>query len=266
MKTQVLICTFGSGIERIDAQALPRVPGVSWLVCCQNPEGLDLSASRAALESHDDIETHVVGDSGLSNNRNHAFDLASGDILLIADDDLIFNPDGLAAIGCIFEEEPATDFITLHAATGVPRAMPPDGHDLAKPFPHYCPISFEIAVRAASLARSGVRFSPLAGIGAPYLCAGEEELFVHNLLKAGLHGRYADIAVATHPGATTSERLDATPAMMRTKGALMRSLRGTAAALVRLPVEAHRAKAPFSRALLWLFQGLVYSIKNRKML
>lgn len=266
MKTQVLICTFGRGIERIDAAALPRVHGVSWLVCCQNPDGLDLSAPLAALESRDDIETHVVGDRGLSNNRNHAFDLATGDVLLIADDDLIFNPDGLAAAARIFEAEPATDFITMHAATGVPRTMPPDGHNLAEQFPHYCPISFEIAVRAESLARSGVRFSPLAGIGAPYLCAGEEELFVHNLLKAGLRGRYADVNIATHPGATTSERLESSPAMLRTKGAMMRSLRGTTASLIRIPVEAYRAKATFAKAMLWLFQGFVYSIKNRKML
>lgn len=266
MKTQVLICTFGRGIERIDAGALPRVSGVTWLVCCQNPDGLDLSAPLATLEARDDIETHVVGDRGLSNNRNHAFDFASGDILLIADDDLIFDPDGFAAIGRIFEAEPATDFITLHAATGVTRTMPPDGHNLAEPFPHYCPISFEIAVRAESLARSGVRFSPLAGIGAPYLCAGEEELFVHNLLKAGLQGRYADVHIATHPGATTSERLEASPAMLRTKGAMMRSIRGTWAGLIRIPLEAYRAKAPFAHALLWLSQGFVYSIKNRRML
>ncbi len=107
-------------------------------------------------------------------------------------------------------------------------------------------------------------FSEIAGIGAPYLTAGEEQIFVHRLLETGLCGRFIDAVVSHHRGTTTSVRSASKPGVVRAKGALMRIERGFLPALVRLPVEARRSPVAFFKALVYLCQGFAYSIRHRK--
>ncbi len=263
-RLQVLISTFGSGAGAIDPAGLPRLDGVAYMVSWQNPEGL--RPDLATLAARPDVSVVESASRGLSNNRNAAFDLASAPYVLIADDDLSFRPEGLQAIIQAFDSEPALDFLTLRSDMPEPRVYPADGHDLARPCKGYAPVSFEIALRRSSLVRSGVRFSPLAGIGAPYLCAGEEELFVYHLCRAGLHGRFVDAVCAVHPGSTTGFRRAADAAMLRTKGSVACRTQHPLRALLRLPLLAARAPIATPKALLWLVQGYCYALKNRRQL
>ena len=131
---------------------------------------------------------------------------------------------------------------------------------------HYHPVSIEFSFRLEAYRRSGLRWNELAGIGAPYLICGEEELMFRDLLRSGLKGEFVNHTIATHIGPTTSDRFASSAPFMRSKGAIMRACRGAAGALLRLPLEAVRAQAPTLRSLAWLTQGYIYACRNSNVL
>lgn len=260
-RLQVLICTTAKSIPQIDSDGLPAVDGVEYLICCQNPDGLPV---RKPGGDRTDIALRQFANRGLSNNRNNSLGAASAPYLLIADDDLSFRPEGLRGIIRRFDSDPALGILTVRSDNPDSSVYPPDGHDLAVPFRHYEPISFEIALRRDSVEAAGLRFSPLAGIGAPVLVSGEENLFVHHCLRAGLKGRFADITAAVHPGSTTGFRTAGSHELLRTKGAVVWIIRGPIGALLRMPVMCLREPAPFFSVARWLTEGYIYAIKHRK--
>ncbi|MCM1066084.1 MAG: glycosyltransferase [Muribaculaceae bacterium] len=261
-KLQVLICTYGERYCRIDASGLPALPEVSYLVCCQNPEGLSLSNPQ--LEGRPDVELRFFADKGLSRNRNHAFEAACAPIVLISDDDISYSADGLKALISTFEENSRIDIVTTRSIIPEQHIYPADGHDLSRPFRFYSPISFEIALRLDALREHRLGFSELAGIGAPYLTCSEENFFLRRALRSGLRGIYRDVVVSTHRGPTTCTHSARKPGTLRAKGAFMRVDRGNIGAIVRYPLEAMRSELPFPKALIYLWQGFFYSIRHRK--
>lgn len=268
VRLEVLVCTFGhEGLERVAHMAAPRVDGVAYTICCQNPDKDNIERQLSALAGRDDMTVHIFNDRGLSLNRNHAFDIATAPYLLISDDDINHYPDGLKAVIETFDCNPTLDIATFRAAMPEKRVFPDSEHKLNKPFRFYNAISFEIAVRRSTLlSHPGLRFSPLAGIGAPRLGSGEEDLFVHHAVRTGLDCRFFPIEILEHPGLTTSVRAGMKPSVIRAKGAVMRIIRGNLPALLRLPVEAYRSPVNFTRALYHLSQGYIYSIIHRKQL
>ncbi len=259
---QVLICTTARRLDSIDTAGMPQLCGVAYIISCQNPDRVDCSEAAAKLEARGDIKVIFWHDSGLSRNRNHALDAASAPYVLIADDDISWRADGLQTLIDTFEADPALDIITFRSDMPEHRVYPPDGHDLSASFRHYYAISFEIALRLAAVRKTGLRFSLLAGIGAPYLGCGEELLFMHRALGAGLRGRFIDRIIVSHPAATTSVRNACRPEVIRGLGATMRMLRGNLGAAIRIPLEAWRSPAPFFMALSNLCHGYFYSIKH----
>lgn len=263
LKLQILICTFGRRIENVDAAGMPRVDGVEYVVCCQNPDGLPLEGAAPALEARHDVRIAFFADRGLSINRNHALDIASAPYVMIADDDLSWDAEGLREVIRRFDADPGLDILTTCAVMPERRVYPPDGHDLSRPWRFYSAISFEFTYRLAALRSHGLRFSPLAGIGAPVLGAGEEDLLLQRSLEAGLRGRFADIRVVTHDGPTTSVHSAADPRVIRALAAVARRRRGNIATLIRMPLMAWRVPAPFLSALRYLAEGFVYSLTHR---
>lgn len=268
VRLEVLVCTFGSeGLERVAHMAAPRVDGVAYTICCQNPDKDNIERQLSVLAGRDDMTVHIFNDRGLSLNRNHAFDVATAPYLLISDDDINHYPEGLKAIIETFDTNPTLDIATFRAAMPERRVFPASEHKLNRPFRFYNAISFEIAVRRDTLlSHPALRFTPLAGIGAPYLGSGEEDLFVHRAVNMGLDCRFFPIEILEHPGLTTSAHSGMKPSVIRAKGAVMRITRGNLAALVRLPVEAYRSHANFPRALYHLTCGYIYSLIHRKQL
>lgn len=243
---------------------LPVVEGVRYIICIQDPD-LILKPEELKPLERPDTDVRIYYDRGLSVNRNHALAAAAGDIVMVADDDLIFHAEGLRELIRAYEQNPALDWITTKAGIPEKRIYPPDGWDLGRVFRHYVPVSFELTVRRASLP-DGLRFSPLVGIGAPYLAAGEDDLFFYHLRKAGLRGQFRDIKAVTHPGPTTSVHSAARVPVVRAKGALMRIIRGVLPGLIRIPLEAYRSPLPFFKALVALTQGFIYASAHKKQL
>ena len=259
LKLQVLICTYGTRLKELRLSNLPQVEGVGYIVAWQNPDGLP---QPEGLERKD-IELYVFDDRGLSRNRNHALEAATAPLAVISDDYVRLSAEGLRSLIARFESEPSADIIVFRSDTSGVRVYPPDGTELMRPWPHHHPMSIEIAFRADSLLGAGIRFNTLAGIGAPVLVAGEEELLLRDARRKGLKIACADICVATHQADTTAERLAADPAFILTKGAIIAATRGPLTALTRYPVEARRAAMPYGRALQALMKGFFYALKHK---
>lgn len=263
MTLDVAIITWQpEGIERVAAMDLPRVDGVRYVVSWQKHDG----AAVPETLLRDDVRVYRTESVGLSKNRNLAFSHCSADVVLIADDDLVYTAEGLLYVKRVFEEDERLDVATfMHSLTEHEnkKVYPREIHNLAVPYRYYYVTSFEIAVRLSSIRAKGLRFSELAGIGAPYLTAGEEGLFVFHCIKANLKCLFFPKVIVSHRGLTTSGTGAQKPGVIRSRGACMRILRGSLTALTRLPIEAYRTPGGRWRALWYLVEGYFYSIRHR---
>ena len=150
----------------------------------------DAEIWAASLRSKGGLAINVV-ERGLSRSRNKAIAAAKADICVIADDDLMFDGDADARIEALFAENPNVDVITFQARDGGGRPLKRyrksgHAHSLLTAFNI---ISFEIAFRRTSVINSGVLFDERFGLGAKFV-SGEENIFVADLVRAGLNVRY----------------------------------------------------------------------------
>lgn len=244
MKCQVLICTFKS-LDRVAAMPLPQVEGVGYLISCQSePMPVPSSLQRP------DVEVHFNPTKGLSNNRNVALGLATAPFVLIADDDLIYNADGLRAAINAYEANPDVDLFFFRYDSPEKKIYPLAETDLSKEFRGYNPSSVEIGLRMPT----PLRFNPAFGIGAPLFASGEEAMLLLDARDRGLGIRFFPVTLCTHPAPTTSAKARTTPGVLMAEGAVIRR-RFPATSLLRLMLKAWRTPARFFPTLRLLLKG-----------
>lgn len=257
MTLEVLICTLGrDGIARVDAMGLPRVENVSYLVSWQMPDG---EIPQNLLRP--DVRVITSHDTGLSRNRNHALDNATGDILLIADDDLRYTARQLLSVLDVFRKNPSLEVATFRYDGEDKKCYPDHECDLGKKLPKgYYVTSFELALRRDSPAGK-LRFNEKMGIGARYLHAGEEELLLLAARKMGLNCRFFPITITSHEGLTTGNR-HVMPGVARAFGAYI-GLAHPFTCLPRIVLKAWRlyrsGQGRFFPVLWQMLCGLVYA-------
>ena len=125
-------------------------------------------------------------EKGVGKSRNRAIDAACEDIVLFADDDIVYDDGYSELVLGEFEAHPEADALFFNVEvceerrtyfnTDYKRVHIWNGGR----YPAY-----SIAVRRKVLIKSGVRFSELFGGGARYSC-GEDSLFIRDCLKAGM--------------------------------------------------------------------------------
>lgn len=214
---EVLICAYGrEGIERVASHRHPAMEGVVYLVSwqlgdssCEIPEAL----------RRDDFKIEITPTRGLSRNRNHAFSKATAPLLLISDDDLDYSSEHLERVVRFFSENPDCDVAAFQYESDVgPKPYPNHPFNLRHPAKGWFLTSMELALRR-DVVDSGVRFNPWFGVGSAFI-AGEESLFLHDVLAAGFEGRYSPEAVCRNENPTTGSRLGLTSEFIKTKGAV----------------------------------------------
>jgi glycosyltransferase involved in cell wall biosynthesis len=137
-------------------------------------------------------------DKGLSNSRRLAMENASGDICLLADDDIVYVEGFKDIIVSAFEKNDEADIITF-------QMMDDDGHlfrdyqDIVK---HnettvYTANSVVIAFKLQSV-KDKVGFNPHFGLGNQFEVA-DEYVFLRNALRAGLSIYFEPKVILSHP-------------------------------------------------------------------
>lgn len=252
-RLEVLICTIhADGLKRVADMHLPRVDGVRYLVSWQMPG--NESALDIALPDQlkrDDITICRTATSGLSNNRNNAFDHATAPVVLIADDDLRYTADGLEGVIAAFEADSDLDVAQFRF----------DGNDASKPYPDKAVdlarrlpkglyvTSFELAMRRDTVLPQ-IRFDTRFGIGSDRWLHGEEHIFLLEARRRGLKCRYIPHTVATHTGPTTGQRSYDRAGLPAADGAVIAAEYGIAG-IMRIPLLAWRRHRQGRAPLLW---------------
>lgn len=189
------------GIARVAAQQLPRVKGVRYVVSWQNHGGAPVPDS---LEQRDDMDIYRCEEKGISANRNNAISHCTGDIILMADDDITYDADSLIAVIVAFEKNHRLDMATFRFDGAGSKPYPAGETDLSFPLPYgFWVSSVEIAVLKQSPA-GRLRFCPELGLGGRYPVA-EDELFVLAALRRGIVPRFFPVVIGRHNGPTSGQ-------------------------------------------------------------
>jgi glycosyltransferase involved in cell wall biosynthesis len=123
---------------------------------------------------------------GVGNNRNMAILHATGDLLMFADDDMIYLDGYAKGVEEAFEQNPAADMMVFQYVTDSHRKMVPVSKVSRVRwwnFMRYGTVSF--AIRRERLLEANLMFTQLFGGGSRY-CAGEDNMFLRDALKKGL--------------------------------------------------------------------------------
>ena len=125
---------------------------------------------------------------GVGLNRNLALLAAEGDILLMADDDVVYREDMPQQVLAAFEENPQADVIVFSlelTKNGQVFDHRRDTHRRLHTWNAMKVGACRVAMRKAALDRANIRFHQCFGGGCPF-SAGEDSLFVKSCLDKGL--------------------------------------------------------------------------------
>ena len=144
------------------------------------------------------IECYTFAERGLSRSRNNALLRCTGDILCIADDDMVYTNTYRKDIISEFQKHPEADALVFNVTTL-------DGERSGKPIKKYARVgkresreygSVHIAIKKSALIGKNVYFNTLFGSGAKYSC-GEDTLFLKELIEKGLKLYKTPIRIAS---------------------------------------------------------------------
>lgn len=139
------------------------------------------SVEHFDYDCHDAVYLNFA-ERGVGLNRNNALMRATADIVLFADDDMIYDDNYVETISDAFDRNPKADVIIFNI---VGREQ---GHDLIKKKTRVNYLNFlrygtaRIAVRLKSIKEKGIYFNQCFGGGTEH-CHGEDNLFLANCLK-----------------------------------------------------------------------------------
>lgn len=260
---ELLICTIDEGITKIPSLLLPPERGVGYLVSWQQ-SGNVAHLLPAELAERADVRVVCLQGKGLSANRNNALHHATGDILLLSDDDTRYRLDYFKRIVAAFEDNPAADIITFRAIN--------EDQTLIRPYPEHTytydkrpygsyVCSCEIALRHN---RALPAFDERFGLGSSYLACGEEEVFIHDAFKQGLQILYLPKIVVQTDSHTTGTLFPTSAAVQRSKGAVLYVMHGFGGALLRCLKFALTLRS-YNRLRIFinLYRGIKYAQRTR---
>lgn len=242
------------GIERLAKAMLPQVPGVRYVISWQDHRGAKIPQE---LLSRSDIEILRFDRLGQSLNRNNAIAHCRADIILHADDDVIYTVEGFNAVIQAFESHPEMDVATFRSIHDSWREFPNEVTNLATAWPrNYYVATFEIAFRRSSAGH--LRCCPELGLASPKMHGGEDEMFLFSAIRRGLTCYFIPATICEHPGVSTGEKSHFSNENLRACGCVI-ALSRPATAILRVPLKAWRVsragKSGLIRALRYISLG-----------
>ena len=105
-------------MERLqNINALPERPDWETVVVIQNPKKLSWKLGDfAALKNRSDLSVEELESTGVAKSRTRAIWLAKGEYLIFADDDIVFNEDGLTAAISYLDSNPKLSLLLTQAS------------------------------------------------------------------------------------------------------------------------------------------------------
>lgn len=264
---EIQICTINEGIRRVPDVLLAPRKDVRYLVSWQLTGTVNVELPEALKpEARPDVSVLQMEGRGLAANRNHALKHATGDIVLLSDDDTRYRGEYFDAVLRNFRRYPKADIICFRAIDRTGKLLK-----------HYAEEPYIYAHRPRGTYFSSVEiafrrkpdlpfFDERFGLGSKYLACGEEEVFLHDAYKHGHKIIFLpETIVETEPN-TTGKRFRTLAAVRRSKGAVLCHIHGAAGATLRclryatlLPGLTMEQRARFGRDML---SGVKYISKG----
>lgn len=176
------------------------------------------------LKSTKRIKIISVQERGLSKSRNLALSNATGDICLIADDDIVYNPNIFERIKSDYQNN-SFDIITYSSEIGNQLLQKNFENSLIKPH-NYCSLfsimSIQITFQRKSIIEKGMSFDTRFGIGSGQYLSGEENIFVKDCMDSGLSAGKSGFEINKHPEELNTSIL--TYKVLKSKGPLFKRM------------------------------------------
>lgn len=259
----MLICTYNEGISRVPAILLPPRPDVSYIISIQYTQESYLQHIPKELMMRHDVRVVPIAGLGLCRNRNNALQAATGDIALIADDDVRYRNEYFDRVIETFSQDSEVD-VAQFKIKSLDGGFIKDYPEFSYTHPHIprgmYVTSPEIAMRIATT-RGKVYFDERFGLGSPHFISGEEEVLFTDAVRKGLTVRYYPQFVVEAPSESTGSRTYYDERVMMAKGAINYYIHGASAWLRMFKfalVSALARRGSFTTLLRGTFKGINY--------
>ncbi|MDE6263790.1 MAG: glycosyltransferase family 2 protein [Paramuribaculum sp.] len=243
------------GGEKVGRMLMPPMDGVRYVVSWQNHGNAPMPSSLI----RSDVVVHRFDGKGVAANRNNALEHCTADIVLMGDDDLIYNKEGIARITEIFDGNPTLDLATFRCIAPYPKKYPEKSVRLGRRLPeNYNVGTVEIACRRQSVA--ALRFCTELGKGSERFHSGEDEYFLYTAINRGLECRFFPIDICEHDHYSTGFDPHPSKDTLRGFGCII-ALMYPWTCIARIPLKAWRLfrsrRAGFFKALVALAEGAI---------
>lgn len=209
MLVNILISTIDAGINQVDKVLLEPRPDLKYIISHQVTEGRFRPVPESLKRS--DILVGQIEGRGLSRNRNNALALADGDIGILADDDVRYRNEYIDSVIAAYSRDKDLDVACFKIATpsGEPEYKDyyPRSYLLNDESHHYLS-TLEITVRLKALKEKKLKFDERFGLGSKLNSFGEEAVFIHDCLKAGLKVKYLPEYIVEHEATSTIKTIN----------------------------------------------------------
>ena len=175
------------------------------------------------LKSTKRIKIISVQDMGLSKSRNLALSNATGDICLIADDDIVYNANIFDRIRSDYQNN-SFDIITYSSKIGNKLAQKNLDNGLIRLHNYrslFSVMSIQISFSREKIIEKGLSFDNQFGIGSQYI-SGEENIFIKDAMDNDLKVGKSFFLINNHPEITNTSIL--TQEILKSKGPLFKRM------------------------------------------
>lgn len=248
------LITYGmAGINRVASMNLPQVDGVRYILSWQQDGGVHLPISL----HRPDISVFRTESIGAAINRNNAIDHCTAEIILFADDDIIYTEKQLREVIKTFEQNPEIDLACFKATHPSGPIYPTAECRLGDPLPRgYWVSAYQIAYRKDKL--GDLRCHPDFGAGAKLFVGADDELFLLSAIRRGHNCWFIPINICTHPTLSTGTTVTLSAGNLRAIGCYL-TIAYPKSFIPRLILKAwrvsRRKQSGFFRAMRYIASG-----------
>ena len=138
--------------------------------------------NETGYEEFENFRIYSYNEKGLSNSRNRGLENAKGDIILLCDDDVIYDKDYEKIILNEFEKNPKADIIVFNIESPNRNIKENSRNKRIRIYNALRYTSARIAFKMQSIKNANIKFNTTFGAGAKY-SHGEDTLFLVDALR-----------------------------------------------------------------------------------
>lgn len=233
-----------------------------------DPSSVEIEGEDEHLRAGKDVKWIKLHGRGLSVSRNAAIRSTTGEIGVIADDDIIFLPRFDQKVISYHQQYSKYDIIIFEAMTpdGSPFRKYPKGIESVTKSGASGVSSIEITFKVKAVREKGLLFDECFGLGSGYP-AGEEWIFIVDALRKGLKVLFVPEFIVVHAKSNSGSKF--TKSRIMALGAVMYRVYGAQAYLRFLVFpknirKIHLKYHSFFAFIYFLLKGVIqYQFRNR---